>query len=654
VRKPTLLTKFGLFSVVAVVLLGVAVVKTVTHLMRSQEMSTLTREAELLAEVGVVPHLAPENFDKGLTQKELVRLDKALRGKMADYGGRAIRIWTSEGRLLYTSADDRSTLGKSFDPDKGLRQAVAGELNARITKASRSDDMIAPGKPVLSIHVPIVFDASASIDGAVEVRIPYAPIAAGSNTDARALYGLLGGTVLVLLLILLRFVARASKKMKKHVDETNLKTLHDPLTELPNRTLFKDRVQQAIHLASRTNAMLAVLLLDLDRFKEINDSLGHHHGDLLLREIGPRLTALLRDADSVARLGGDEFVVLLVNVPSEAAAVHVAQKMRAALQKPFEIQELNLHVDASIGIALYPAHGSDVDTLLQRADVAMYTAKAGGSGVEVYAAHRDENSPSKLALTGDLKYAIDGDELTLHYQPKIHIRTGAVQGVETLVRWEHPLRGLISPGEFVPMAESTGLIEPMTMEILKIALRQCKAWKEAGTELTVAVNLSTRNLLDPKLPTEIGKLLKKYNLESRLLEVEITESSMMADPAKAHDILTRLSAMGIRIAIDDFGTGHSSLAYLKRLPVHTLKIDKSFVVNMATDENDFVIVQSTIDLAHNLGLEVVAEGVETEEVWTQLRHLGCDIAQGYWRGRPVPGDELMFSIGMIEMPNSPA
>jgi EAL domain-containing protein (putative c-di-GMP-specific phosphodiesterase class I) len=323
------------------------------------------------------------------------------------------------------------------------------------------------------------------------------------------------------------------------------------------------------------------------------------------------------------------------------------------LQKPFPVQGITLHVDASIGIALYPGHGKTVDQLLQRADVAMYMAKASGNGREVYVAQRDENSPSKLALIGELRYAIESDELLLHYQPKVHLRTGDIHGLEALVRWQHPMRGLMRSGEFVPIAENTGLIEPMTMKILRLALKQARRWQDEGARLSVAVNLSVRNLLDPNLPQEVAKLLGQCGVEPERLELEITESSIMSDPQRAREILIRLAAMGIRLAIDDFGTGHSSLSYLKQLPVHTLKIDKSFIINMTADENDLVIVQSTIDLAHNLGLEVVAEGVESEEVWNKLKLLGCDLAQGYWRGAPVPAEDIDYAMAVIELPDMP-
>jgi diguanylate cyclase (GGDEF)-like protein len=642
VRKRSLVWKFGVFGAVCFTLLGLMVFRTIGQTIRAHHLSTAQREAEVLTDVGVRPRLGPTDLAGILTHNLRRRLDRALTAEIGSRSGRTVNIYSSEGQLVYTSSEVRAPLGDVAEIPDGLRSALGGH-------AALEED----GTGGFSTYVPLKFDGSLVAAGAVEVSMPFGPLAEQVEVDSRRLYILVGGGLFGLYIVLLRVVAKSSKRLRKQVEANERQALHDPLTDLPNRILFRDRVQQAIALASRTKATLAVMLIDLDRFKEINDSLGHHHGDLLLQQIGPRLQKLLRETDTIARLGGDEFAILMVNVPDPAAAIHVADKIREELQKPFPVQGITLHIDASIGIALHPGHGKTVDQLLQRSDVAMYMAKASGSGREVYVAQRDENSPSKLALIGELRYAIDGNELLLHYQPKVHLRTGDIQGVEALVRWQHPLRGLMPSGDFVPIAENTGLIEPMTMKILKLALQQARRWQDEGLDLSVAVNLSVRNLLDPKLPQEIAKLLTRYNVEPARLELEITESSIMFDPQRAREILVRLSAMGIRLAIDDFGTGHSSLAYLKELPVHTLKIDKSFIINMTADDNDLVIVQSTIDLAHNLGLEVIAEGVETEEVWNKLKLLGCDLAQGYWRGRPVPAEDLAYAVAVIELPRYP-
>ncbi|HEV7888866.1 MAG TPA: bifunctional diguanylate cyclase/phosphodiesterase [Acidimicrobiales bacterium] len=417
--------------------------------------------------------------------------------------------------------------------------------------------------------------------------------------------------------------------------------LHDTLTGLPNRTLFRDRVDQGTAASRRNGGTLAVMLIDLDGFKEVNDTLGHHMGDVLLQQVAIRLERFLRGCDTVSRLGGDEFAVYLPDIPNIEAARESARRLLTALQEPFHLEGISLGVQASVGIAGFPEHGLDTETLLQRADTAMYEAKRLKTGVEVYLQGRDRASRRKLALTGELRGAVEANQLLLHYQPKARLSDGAVVSVEALVRWNHPWYGMVAPTEFIPLAERTGVMRPLTINVLDQALRQIREWSRLQLELSVAVNISTQNFHDLLLPDEIAQLLARHGVPARLLEIEITESMLIADPLRAMDIMGRLSDMGIRLVIDDFGTGYSSLAYLKRLPVNGLKIDKSFVQHLTTDENDAVIVRSTIDLARNLGLDVVAEGVETKEAWDALHKLGCHLAQGYYLSPPLAADEFL-------------
>jgi diguanylate cyclase len=431
------------------------------------------------------------------------------------------------------------------------------------------------------------------------------------------------------------------RRTQRQAAENQHQALHDGLTGLPNRTLLRDRTDQAIHQADRELVPAALLLVDLDRFKEVNDALGHHYGDQLLVQVGQRLRAPLREVDTVARLGGDEFAVLLPRIETAEGAITVASKLQAALEEPFLLEDLALDVEASIGVAIYPRHGSDTDELLQHADIAMYVAKDTHAGFVEFDAKLDQYNPGRLALLGELRRAIQQRQLLLHYQPKVEAHTGAMLGVEALVRWQHPEHGLLAPGEFIPLAERTGLIGPLTHYVLDAALRQCRAWRQTGHELSVAVNVSARSLLDLAFPDQVDGLLVRWDVPANLLVVEITESTIMADPAHALEILGRLDAMGVQVSIDDFGTGYSSLAHLKNLPVHELKIDRSFVSQMGSSSRDAVIVRSTIDLGRNLGLRVVAEGVEDEATWRTLDALGCDAIQGYHISRPVPPDDLI-------------
>ena len=415
---------------------------------------------------------------------------------------------------------------------------------------------------------------------------------------------------------------------------------HDPLTDLPNRNLLFDRLLDAIRRDDGKGHPMALLLMDLDRFKEVNNTLGHDCGDRLLQEVGRRLKAALFERDMVARLGGDEFAVWLPKIADSKHIEWIIQKILESLTPPFMLENIPIAVEASIGVALYPDHGSDAETLFRRADVAMYQAKKSGIGHAVYSRDQDQYNPVRLALMGELRHAIEHDEMLLYYQPTIRLKDRMVAGVEALVRWKHPNRGMIPPDQFIGPAEQTGLIYPLTHWVLQTAMRQCGVWWRAGVKMPVSINLSARNLSDAKLPGQVADLLRATGVSPDWMTFEITESAIMADPSRALEILTTIHETGVRLSIDDFGTGYSSLSYLRKLPVDRLKVDKSFVIHMTENEGDAKIVRSTIDLAHNLGLEVVAEGVETQEVLDRLTEMGCDAAQGYYMSKPLPANEL--------------
>jgi diguanylate cyclase (GGDEF)-like protein len=414
----------------------------------------------------------------------------------------------------------------------------------------------------------------------------------------------------------------------------------DALTSLPNRNMLCDEVEQALTAKRRNGGEVAVLVVDLDRFKEVNDTLGHHYGDQLLTAIGPRIRSVLRDGDTIARLGGDEFGLLLRSVHGPAEAVDVANRILARLSDPFQVGDLALQVEASIGIAISPQHGNDYTELLQHADTAMYVAKQSGLGASLYDTALDSHDPRRLLLLGELRRALDNGELVMHYQPKAFLSTDELRGVEALLRWNHPLRGLMMPDDFIPYAEHTALIQPLTDWVIERAVIDIRGWLDAGREIAVSINVSTRSLHDHRLCDSIAEQLQRHNVPSRLLIVEITETAIMTEPAKAREVLVALDEMGVEVSIDDFGTGQSSLAYLTTLPIHELKIDRSFVTHMRSRADDAVIVRSVIDLGHNLGLRVVAEGVEDHDTREQLYEAGCLIAQGYLWSRPLAVDAL--------------
>lgn len=414
---------------------------------------------------------------------------------------------------------------------------------------------------------------------------------------------------------------------------------YDGLTDLPNRNMLSDRLLNAIRRCEGEGGALALFLMDLDRFREINETLGHARGDLLLRQVGERLQATLAEPAVIARLGGDEFGVLLPRVPRQDVTL-AAGTILMALETPFVIEGLPIAAEASIGIALYPDHGTTPDSLLQRADVAMYAAKKAG-GCALYDPDHDQHSPRRLAILGELRQAIERDELLLYYQPKVDCATRRMSGAESLLRWHHPVYGAIMPDEFIGPAEQTGLIRPLTRWVLNRALGQWQAWNRTGIRVAIAVNLSARNLHDPELVDHVTRSLKRHGVAPRYLTLEITEGALMEDPRRAKAILTRLRDVGVRLSVDDFGTGYSSLSYLRQFPVHEIKIDKSFILNLAKDQTGEAIVHAIIDLGKRLGLHVVAEGVEDEAAWSWLARVGCHGAQGYYLSKALPADAFI-------------
>ena len=427
----------------------------------------------------------------------------------------------------------------------------------------------------------------------------------------------------------------------QHVDGLEYLAHHDSLTGLPNRMFLHREFEQMLASPGASGQGAALLLLDLDRFKEINDTLGHPVGDRLLQQIGPRLSHVLSEADGLlCRLGGDEFALLMPGGVEREPLVELAQRMLVELRRPFIVESMQLLVDASMGLAFYPTDGGDSNALLRSADVAMYDAKRKGGGISVYDRSLDQNSPERLSLIADLNEAIRQDQLLLHYQPRLDLRSQRTVGFEALLRWQHPRLGLLLPEHFLAQAELSETIHPLTDRVLELALAQLQSWQAAGYDCSVSVNLSVRNLVDDRCLHSLQALLTRHRVDPAHLELEITETALMHDTEQVALRLDRIAALGVRISVDDYGTGYSSLGYLHRLPIHALKIDRLFVTDMCNGEHDAIIVRSTIALAHSLGLEVVAEGVEDGATESLLQSMGCDQVQGFHLSPPLPPDQL--------------
>jgi diguanylate cyclase (GGDEF)-like protein len=615
--RPSLLQAFGVVSLVVMALLGVTA-GTILHARIERRASAdAKRLAIAIARVGIAGQVRSGELDRGpLSADRIAALDEwfkssgLLRGKLYDQRGRI--AWS----------DDHAFVGRNAMDHEDVREALEGKIHVGVE--DDAEELGAKGR-FIEVYVPIR-------GGVFESYMSYAPTERAIASDTRILIFTLVAGLLALWATLFRTVARASRRLRHQAS-------HDSLTGLSNRVELYELGERALAAAQRDGELAALMLIDLDRFKEVNDTMGHEQGDRLLVDVATRLRGVLRGSDILARLGGDEFAVLAA-LPNRGALGEVATRLRTALSRPFDLGGVAIELGASLGIAVQPDHGDDVSTLLRHADVAMYEAKRATTGIETYDPERDPYSPERLALLGELRRALDNDELVLFFQPKVALQSGETIGVEALVRWQHPERGLLGPGEFLGLAERTGLIAYITRWVLDAAVRQCGEWRAEGIDLPVAVNLAAANIVDTTLPDAVAETLRRWDVPADRLECEISEDTVMGDPRRATDVLERLRALGVRLSLDDFGTGHSSLSYLKRLPLDEVKIDRSFVSGMADDASDAAIVRSTIDLARHLGLAVVAEGVETSEVLDVLASLECDVAQGFLLSRPLPAGEL--------------
>jgi diguanylate cyclase (GGDEF)-like protein len=620
---PRLILRFAVWTCVALALAAAAILLVVRYYNTVQAERAATSQTRVLASAVLRGAVVGTDFRAPISTARQAELDRFFEARILGEGFLLARLYRADGTLAY-STDHHAAAPEREHVREALDGVVRGDVATLSTATGRE-------RRVLRTYAPVPIDGGA---GVVALFQDYEPIARAATATFVPVVGIFEAVLVLLFVALVPILRHVMRRVRRQMDEIEHRARYDELTELPNRTHFRERIEERLE-----SEPVAVLLLDLDRFKEINDALGHEAGDLLLRLVGSRLAAELGDAALLARLGGDEFGILVAGTAADATSV--ASDVHRVLERPFAVLGLPIEVATSIGIAVSPDHGHDADALLQRADVAMYLAKAAHAGTAVYDEQQDVNDADRLALAGELRRAIENDELVLHYQPKASLETGRIVGVEALVRWVHPERGFIPPDEFIPLAERTGLIKPLSRHVVAAALRQCEAWNALGLDLHVAVNLTIPDLLDVELPDRVAALLAETRVRPDQLEFEITESTILADPFRVRQVLSRFDELGVGLAIDDFGTGYSSFAVLKSLPVATIKIDRSFVMGMCDDESDATIVRSTIDLARNLGLDVVAEGVESEEAWDALRAHGCSLAQGYFISRPVPADELV-------------
>ncbi|MBV8462667.1 MAG: bifunctional diguanylate cyclase/phosphodiesterase [Acidimicrobiales bacterium] len=627
---------FAAVTLVPVLVLGLVLAASYRTEAQRRGLAEGRSEAALIARTAVQPLLDGRPLSEGLTATETADLTRLAAGAVASGDVRRLRLRNLDGQVVFS--DDGS--GFNEQPEDEALDAARGATVSRLTRLNTdSDDSGPAGSESVEVYLPLAAGSPARQIGVLEVYIPYGPIATDVQSGLATLYRNLVIGLALLYLVLFGIALVVGRRLRQQARVTTYLAEHDALTELPNRVLFHKRVQAELDRARRRDSPTAVAILDLDRFKEVKDTLGHHNGDRLLAAVGSRMAAHLRGTDALARLGGDEFGVVLADVGD---ADEILQRLREVIQHEVTISGFPLSVEASVGYAVAPADADDADDLLQLADVAMYRAKQRHTGVARYDPSQNRHDAGNLALIADLRGAIESDQLLLHYQPKLRLADGRVTSIEALVRWRHPVRGLVPPDRFIPLAEQSELIDGVTAWVVGRAVRDLDRI-DAGSpsRISTAVNISARNLVHPGFGDELLSAVAAGGLAFDRLSVEITETALMTDPEGAGLILRALSDSGIRVSIDDFGCGQTSLAYLSSLPIHELKIDRSFVSDMATDDAHAAIVRSVVELGHNLGFEVVAEGIETAAALSLLRETGCDLGQGFYFAPPMPLEELV-------------
>ena len=632
----------ALLSLIPIVALGFVLAWVLRGQIVDRTLADASQSASLVARLGVQPRISQYELEHGLSAGGVKALDEQLKARSATRDLARIKIWNNKGLIVYS--DDHALIGRRPGESDDLESALRGRPEAASvvtpTRDSETASEVGLGR-LVEVYVPLRFAASERPAGAFEIYLSYAPIAAAIGSDERMIALLVALGLALLWGILFRIVASASKRLSRQAEENDRLARYDQLTGLPNRTLFSERLADTLCENRLPGDEVAVLLLDLDGFKQINDTLGHGAGDTVLTEVGRRLREGLDEELTIARLGNDEYALLQPRCEGRVGALETAARIRAVMEQPVALEGVAVNVEVSIGIALAPDQAADAETLLRRADMALEHACSYHSVVEVYCAEHDHFDTARLKLLGQVRPALERSEFVLFYQPKIDLATSRVVGVEALLRWRHPQRGMLAPLEFMPLIEQTALIGSVTKHVIDQALIQHAAWREAGFDLGMSVNLSAFNLSDPTLPAHVESLLKAHSTPTGALTVEVTESAAMADMDKALRVLHALRALSVGISIDDFGSGHASIAYLTRLPATELKIDRSLITHICENSRDEAIARTTIDLARHLDLSVVAEGIETAEVADRLVQIGCDVGQGYFISRPLPAGDLV-------------
>ncbi len=646
---------YTLATVAPVVWLGVVLEHTLTQELDRAALRDGGSQAAVISASAIEPFLTGNPLNAGLEEREQGDLQRSTASLLTSGTVLALRLRGTDGAIVFDASDPSvGSVPRVPAPSEDLAEIAAavsdGEVVQRTTiGADAVDGGLTGGEAAVEAYVPVRSRSlRREVIGVVEVYVPYEPLAAARADSLTRLRVALIVGLAALWLVLATMVWSVGRRLRRSSQRTEFLALHDPLTGLPNRTLYADRVASALAAAGRSATDVALVVVDLDRFKEVNDTLGHRNGDEFLRIMAHRLTTVLRPGDTVARLGGDEFGIVLPGVRADAVEL-ILRRLQDTIGQEAELGGLAVTAEASMGYAMWPADADTADSLVQRADLALYSAKAARASIVRYHAGIDEFDPQRLGLVAELRRAISGGDLVLHYQPKVDARTRQVVAFEALVRWQHPTRGTIPPADFIPIAESTGLIAPLTQWVVDTALAQLAEWHRVEPALAMAVNISARNLRDD-LPGWILNRLAAHRVKAHRLVLEITETSFATDPARATALIEELSAAGVVVSLDDFGQGYTSLGSLGHLPVAELKIDRGFVVAMQTSPEDRAIVASVIELGHHLGLHVVAEGVENEAVCTVLRDLGCDTMQGYLFSPPVPADRALALVTTIPVP----